>query len=158
MPKTDSKKTTMKESKKDTKKESKKNTKKSTKKDSKKETKRKPKTLKAYCGIEQPLPKNYRLGSMEECLNAGKVNYYGIKKIDSRLIEARKKAKEGAVTIKKLQMDLMGFLGKENRLRKDLAVAKTVEAEDKIKKEMVELREKKAKLVEKINNLKKAEK
>lgn len=133
------------------------NEKKTSKKESKKESK-KAKKLKIYCGIEQPLPKNFRLGSMEECLNAGKVNYYGIKKIDSRLIEAKKKVKEGVVTLKKLQMDLMSFLGKENRLKKDLAVAKTVEAEDKIKKDMAELKVQKFKLVDKINELKNKDK
>ena len=132
--------------------------KKNSKKTSKKDSKKKPKKLKIYCGIEQPLPKNFRLGSMEECLNAGKVNYYGIKKIDSRLIEAKRREKEGAVTLKKLQMDLMGFLGKENRLRKDLAVAKTVVIEEKIKKEMADLKVQKFKLVDKINELKNKEK
>ena len=152
MPKTASKKTTTKKTKDDEdkkKKDSKKTTKKTTKKP------KKEKILKPYCGIQNPIPKNYRLGSMEECLNAGKVNYYGIKKIDSRLVDSKLKETSQKTTLKNLNMELMGILGKENKFRKDLASAKTVDIQEKIKKDVAELKIKKTKLLEKISELSK---
>ena len=109
------------------------------------------KPAKAYCGIKNPIPKNYRLGSMEECLNLNKVNLYGIKKIDSRLINAKQKEQDQKTTLKNLNMELMGILGKENKYKKDLASAKTVDSQEKIKKDVGELKIKKAKLLEKIS-------
>ena len=151
MPKTTSKKTN-KDDENKKKKDSKKTSKKTTKK-AKKE--KKEKILKPYCGIQNPIPKNYRLGSMEECLNAGKVNYYGIKKIDSRLVDSKLKETSQKTTLKNLNMELMGILGKENKLRKDLASAKTVDIQEKIKKDTAELKIKKTKLLEKISELSK---
>ena len=101
MPKTDSKNT------------SKNTSKKASKKTSKKA--KKEKVLKPYCGITSPIPKSKRLGSMEECLNLNKVNYYGIKKIDSRLLNAKQKEQDQKTTLKNLNMELMGILGKENK-------------------------------------------
>ena len=137
MPKTDSKKALKKTSKK-------------TSKKTKKE-----KVLKPYCGIVSPIPKSKRLGSMEECLNLNKVNYYGIKKIDSRLLNAKQKEQDQKTTLKNLNMELMGILGKENKYKKDLASAKTIDAQEKIKKDVGELKIKKAKLLEKISEFSK---
>ena len=135
-----------------TKTESKKASKKASKKTSKKDKKaKKEKVLKPYCGIASPIPKSKRLGSMEECLNLNKVNLYGIKKIDSRLINAKQKEQDQKTTLKNLNMELMGILGKENKYKKDLASAKTVDAQEKIKKDAGELKIKKAKLLEKIS-------
>ena len=44
---------------------------------------------KIYCGSGK-LPKGYRLGSMKECLDKGKVNLYGLYKIDPKLIKEKK--------------------------------------------------------------------
>ncbi len=109
---------------------------------------------KLYCGIEEPIPEGYRLGSMEECLNAGKVNYYGIKKIDSRLVDAKNKKKEEKKTLSQLQVSLAGLIGKESRLRKIISDAKTVEEKEKFKAELEETRKERAKISEKISKLK----
>ncbi len=126
----------------------------SKKKTSKKATKPK-KPAKPYCGIKNPIPKNYRLGSMEECLNAGKVNYYGLKKIDSRLVDVQNKELQLKVTLKNTKNEFASILGKENKLKKLLDSAKTVEHLEKIKKEMSDLRTKKSKVIDKINELSK---
>ena len=68
----------------------KKTTKKVSKKSSKK-TSKPVKKLEPYCGIKDPLPKNKRLGTMDECYTIGEVRYYGLNKIDSRIIENKKK-------------------------------------------------------------------
>lgn len=74
--------------------------KKSTKKVSKKNSKKtsKPiKKLEPYCGIKDPIPKNKRLGSMDECYTSGEVRYYGLNKIDSKVIENKKKKDKNAL-------------------------------------------------------------
>jgi len=48
---------------------------------------------KIYCGIGK-VPKNYRLGSMIECLENHKVNLYGLYKIDSKLIKQKLSSKK----------------------------------------------------------------
>ncbi len=113
------------------------------------------KSAKPYCGIKNPIPKNYRLGSMEECLNAGKVNYYGLKKIDSRLVDVQNKEIQLKATLKNTKNEFASILGKENKLKKLLDSAKTVEHLEKIKKEMSDLRVKKSKVIDKINDLSK---
>lgn len=45
-----------------------------------------------YCGIGD-VPKGSKRGSMKECVEMGQVRYYGIKMIDSKLIDASKKSK-----------------------------------------------------------------
>ncbi len=151
-PKSTSKKTEKADKKSGSKKASK-TTKKGSKATSKK-TSKKVKKLKVYCGIEKPIPNGYRIGSMEECLNAGKVNYYGIKKIDSRLVDAKNKKKEEKKTLSQLQVSLAGLIGKESRLRKIISDAKTVEEKEKFKAELEETRKERAKISEKISKLK----
>lgn len=48
---------------------------------------------KIYCGIGK-VPKNYRQGSMIECLENHKVNLYGLYKIDSKLIKQKLNSKK----------------------------------------------------------------
>jgi hypothetical protein len=48
---------------------------------------------KIYCGIGK-VPKGYRLGSMVECLEKGKVNLYGLHKIYSKLIKQKQASKK----------------------------------------------------------------
>jgi small-conductance mechanosensitive channel len=45
-----------------------------------------------YCGYRD-VPKNKRRGSMRECAEAGKISYYGVKKIDSKTLEVAKTKK-----------------------------------------------------------------
>ena len=75
---------------------SKKSTKKVSKKNSKK-TSKPIKKLEPYCGIKDPIPKNKRLGTMDECYTAGEVRYYGLNKIDSKIIENKKKKDKNAL-------------------------------------------------------------
>lgn len=51
---------------------------------------------KIYCGIGK-VPKGYRLGSMVECLDKGKVNLYGLHKIDSKLIKQKLDSKKKGI-------------------------------------------------------------
>ena len=64
---------------------------------------------KIYCGIGKT-PKGYRLGSMVECLDKGKVNLYGLHKIDSKLIkqklDSKKKGSKKDKPIKEMDVRL----------------------------------------------------
>jgi hypothetical protein len=112
---------------------------------------------KLYCGIEEPIPEGYRLGSMEECLNAGKVNYYGIKKIDSRLLQSKKneiKSKELTKEINKLVAATARLVGKESRHKKELASAKTDKEKKQIEKTLQKVVDEKNEIYKEIKKLK----
>jgi len=79
---------------------------------------KKPKKEKVYCGVENPIPKGYRLGSMKECVDLNKVTYYGIKKIDPLILNYRKNDK--TIDENTLQLKKVGLVGKLNKVKKDI--------------------------------------
>jgi hypothetical protein len=96
-----------------------------------------------YCGIGK-VPKKSRMGSMKECAEKGQIRYYGIKKIDTRVLETAKQSssmpKRDAV-IKKVAL----YKGKVKKLRdnveyeKDKKKLKTFKADlEKAEKELKE--------------------
>ncbi|AYV80216.1 MAG: hypothetical protein Gaeavirus17_2 [Gaeavirus sp.] len=106
--------------------------------------------LKPYCGIANPIPKGFRIGSMKECLDAKKVSYYGVKKIDSRLIDSINKKLETRID---LQVKVSGLVGKLSNLKrkiessKDTAERKTMITEfETTRKSVLELNERIQKL------------
>ena len=112
---------------------SKKTENKTTKKDSKKTSKKVVKKEKIYCGIENPIPSGYRLGSMQECFDAGKVMYYGIKKVDSIVLNSKKNntiESYSSLVIKKA-----GLSGKKTKLEKIILKTTDIVEKDKLKKE-----------------------
>jgi hypothetical protein len=46
-----------------------------------------------FCGVG-PVPKGKRRGTMKECVEQGQIRYYGIKKVDQRLLENALKEKK----------------------------------------------------------------
>jgi hypothetical protein len=80
---------------------------------------------KIYCGSGK-LPKGHRLGSMIECLEKGKVNLYGLYKIDSKLIKqkvmSKKKASKKEKPLKEMEVRIKqaGLMGKLTTLNNDL--------------------------------------
>lgn len=129
---------------------------KTVKKDSKK-TSKKTSKKKIYCGIKDPLPETHRFGSMEECLNAGKVTHYGIKKIDSRLLEGKKRELEKKKIQKQidtLRLDVSEFIGKESKFKRELTRAKTESDKNKAQKELDKINKLKKKKITEINKLK----
>ena len=63
---------------------------------------------KIYYGAKNPIPKGYtRQCTMKEAAEAGKVSYFGIKKIDSKLasIATAKKSKKGKDNIDDLRLE-----------------------------------------------------
>ena len=102
------------------------------KKDSKKKDSKKKDSKKIYCGIDNPIPVGYRLGSMQECFDVGKVMYYGVKKIDSKVLDSKKNndLDENALQIKKV-----GLMGKITKIKKDLLKIDNINEQNKLKKE-----------------------
>ena len=132
--------------------ENKKNSKKGSKKPKKDSKKpKKVKELKVFCGITDPIPKGFRLGSMQECLDKGQVRYYGLKKIDNKVIEAANKKPE---TEADLQVKAAGFRGKLTKLKRDLDKTDNPAEKQKIKTEYEEIRKQLLAVGEKINKIK----
>ncbi len=132
-------------------------TKTASKKNSKNSSKKERRTYKLYCGIDEPIPDGYRLGSMEECLNAGKVNYYGLKKIDSRLLAARKnemKLVELNKKLDKFRAEAIGFGGKTLKYTKLMASSKTEKEKNALQKKIDEITKKKAEITKEMNKIK----
>ena len=110
------------------------------------------KILKPYCGCDD-IPKNKRHGSMEECLKMKKVGLYGIKKIDSRLLNGYKTEVNNKENLRQENFALMSLLGRVNKIKKDFPYLKTDEEKLKMKKEYKTLRNKKVDILNKINKL-----
>lgn len=88
---------------------------------------------KIYCSIG-PVPKSQKLGSMKECAEKKQIRYYGIKKIDPKLLESISRGSKGKETRDKLAIKMIGLRGRVGRITKDIASEK-----DKTKKEKLVL-------------------
>ncbi|ARF08875.1 hypothetical protein Catovirus_1_925 [Catovirus CTV1] len=86
-----------------------------------------------YCGIKKDRKKR-RIGSMKECLEADKVNYYGVKKIDPKLIEKAKSLKKKP-TADKVWIKLVGVRAKFKKLQEDIKYLKDEGKKKKAKEE-----------------------
>lgn len=130
-PKKDSKKKT-------SKKESKKKTsKKTSKKSSKKKTSKK---KRPYYGIKEPVPSGFERATMQQFIDKKKVNYFGIKKIDTKLIKHQ--AKDLLPKTKnELYIKKAGCNGKLNRLNKELEKAKTEADKESIKTDIAKTKD-----------------
>jgi len=69
-----------------------------------------------YCGIGK-IPKRQRRGNMKECAEKGQVRYYGIKKIDTKTLEASKNKDSIPETREKLILEISRQKGTVNRFK-----------------------------------------
>ncbi len=85
---------------------------------------------KIYCGASK-VPKGQTLGSMKQCVAKNQIRYWGVKKVDSRLLkkESIKKEKSTKETRDKAAVKMIGIRGKVQKLSKQVA-----EEKDKKKK------------------------
>lgn len=127
---------------------SKKSSKKSSKKTSKPKRERK---LKVFCGATQPVPKGHRIGSMKECLENKQVRYYGLKKIDSKLVESlnNKKTKKD-----ELLSEILTMKGKLERIKKNIEISKTASEKKKLIDDFQTIRKNLLLLNEKLQKMK----
>ncbi len=92
-----------------------------------------------YCGINK-IPKGKRLGTMQECLEAKKVNYYGIKRIDPVLLENYTKLKKTpGKNIDKLKVRIQEIRGKLTKLKKEMDKEKDKDKKKELKIKYKEL-------------------
>lgn len=98
-------------------------------------------TDKIHCGIK-PVPKNHKLGTMQQCLEKNQVKYWGIKKVDPRMLEASKTIKKTkkVKSLDDIRIMQVSFRGKIKRKTIDLGKEKDTKKKEEITKEIRELR------------------
>lgn len=93
-----------------------------------------------YCGIG-PIPKNKIRGTIEECLNAKQVRYWGIEKIPKNVIDAQKKDKK---TLQAEMLKMKSLEGKAKKLIDDVKKYKLIlDTKTKQKKKISNIDQKK---------------
>jgi len=116
--------------------ETKKTSKKTSKKVSKTTKSKKEPKLKIFCGISQPIAKGHRLGSMKECLEMKQVRYYGLKKMDSKLVESVLGSKNNTEELRARYSSLrVNF----NKLKKELQKTKNADTKKELLKKLEEM-------------------
>lgn len=88
-----------------------------------------------YCGIKK-VPKGKRLGTMKECAEKGQISYYGLKKVDPKLIESIQKGAEKKESRDKLAINMVRLRGRVSKLKKDILGTKNQKEKEKLKKEL----------------------
>ena len=141
-----------KEKKETNKKESKKKSIKESKKKSKKESK-----LKPYCGIKT-VPKNKRRGTMDECYSRGEIRYFGLNKIDSKVIENKKK--KDILASLELNQTMLTLKARKNliqikSLKRKIENTTSTDEIDKINTKIETLKEENKIIKQKLDKLKK---
>ena len=101
-----------------------------------------------YCGVRDPRGKRY--GSMEECAEAGEVRYYGLNKIDRRIVAAHVDSKKREKNRQDLITKLIVYRAKLQNFVNDLKFAKTKKETEEIQKKIDEFSVKKRMTIEKI--------
>jgi hypothetical protein len=80
-----------------------------------------------YCGARD-VPKGKKLGSMKQCVEKGQISYYGVKKVDSKLLEkhmgSKKEKKDAMKTLMKLAEQKGTLTAKLNKLKKAIDAEK----------------------------------
>jgi len=100
-----------------------------------------------YCGVKK-VPKNRRRGTMKECVEVGKVSYWGLNKIDSKIIGLLDNETKKKNSIAKLMPKITGIRGELKKLKLMLENKKTSDKEKtKIKKRIEVLNEEKKKYI-----------
>lgn len=108
------------------------------------------KPLKIYCGIGT-VPKGHKLGSMLECHNLGKINYWGLRKVDSKVLNSsNKKAK---VDVSALRIEMAGLKGLMNKNKRLLERSELPEEKKKYKEEYDKALQSAIELQKKIDSL-----
>lgn len=105
-----------------------------------------------YCGSKKQVPKGKKRGSMKECAQIGEVRYYGIKKIDQRLVDAMEDSKKKVSMAKKkeasqkrsLEEAYITLAGKMKKLKDKIDVEKDKTKKSQLQKEFKELEVKKS--------------
>ena len=105
----------------------------------KSKTKKKGKAKKIYCGAGD-IPSGHRRGTMQECIEKNQIRYYGVKKIDSRILSKLRTARDVASERDKIVLKMKGYKHRIMALRKEFLDKKTTrETKVKLKPKILEL-------------------
>ncbi len=100
-------------------------------------------TKKVYCGVGK-VPKKAKRGSAVQCGQQKQIRYWGVMKVDPRLLNSLKTGKTSKVDRMKLIIEVSKLRGRVKKLTTDLPYAKTKkekdEIADKLAKAKVELK------------------
>jgi hypothetical protein len=116
---------------------------------------------KAFCGIGQ-VPKNKIRGSMKDCAELGQIRYYGLKKVDTKLINnslKNKNSKKGSKDylsnkLAKLYIEMAGLKGTLKRLNRVLDIEKDKAVKEKAKNDIEKTEKKLKKVLDEISSIK----
>lgn len=110
-----------------------------------------------YCGIGN-IPKGQHRGSMKDCAEKGQVRYYGIKKIDSKVLEASKDPKNRPNTRNKLLKKFAGLNGEIKKLTGDVEYKKTDKERKEAQKLLTNAKKERTKVVAELRKIEEIEK
>ena len=85
------------------------------------------------CGIGK-VGKNQKLGSMKECAEKKQIRYWGVNKVDPKILELAKKGSKRGESRKSIILKMVGLRGKLTKLRKEIAATKDKKEKDKLEK------------------------
>ena len=108
-----------------------------------------------YCGAKK-VPKNKRRGTMKECADAGKISYYGVKKVDPRLVEVSGVAKRNALNKDKLKVKIVTAHAKIKKLESNIKDTKDAKKKKQYEDDLKSLKKEHAELLAKFTALNKA--
>lgn len=112
-----------------------------------------------FCGIGK-IPKGYKRGTMKDCLEKKQVRYYGLKKVDPKLVEHILTTKGGKPKNRdKLVIELVGKRGTLVRLNRQLADEKDPDVKKVIREQINKVKDEisiMANSVKQIDNIKEA--
>jgi len=86
------------------------------------------------CGIGK-VGKNQKLGSMKECAEKKQIRYWGVNKVDPKILELAKKGSRKGDTRLSVLKQMMGLRGKISKIQKQLKTEKDKKEKDKLEKE-----------------------
>jgi len=80
-----------------------------------------------YCGVRD-VPKKKKRGSMKQCVEKGQISYYGVKKVDSKLLEkhlnSKKEKKDATKVLMKMAEQKGTLTAKLSKLKKAIDAEK----------------------------------
>lgn len=97
-----------------------------------------------YCGAKK-VPKGKKQGTMRECVEAGKIMYWGVKKIDSKTLSILGTTKQ-RMTSGKLSVKIAAVRGKKRKIRGELDYEKDATKKKELQKKLDELQKEDAAL------------
>jgi hypothetical protein len=90
---------------------------------------------KVYCSIGK-IPSGQRLGTMKECADLKQIRYYGVKKIDPKLLEAIKKNSVKKESRDKLAIQMAMMRGRVSGYNKKISAEKDKDKKAKLQEDL----------------------